>query len=445
SGVRLTSARHKIRTDASMRFEKSLDPENTVRGLARALELLQVICPTARCSGGVVDVRSVRPPIPLIYLPVPFVSRKLGVAITAGEIRRILTALGFGTEEREDGFLVSVPTWRATKDISHKDDLIEEIGRMIGYDQIPPKAPLVAAVVPPVNPFRIYVRGIRFQLAAQGFSEVYNYSFVSEADLARFGFAPERALRVVNPLASDLTHLRPSLLPGLFKNIADNVRHFREFRLFEIGTEIHPRSGTELPDEVPHAAAVTYSASGSEIEFFELKRVLECVLPAARLRHATACCYEHPARAAEIEWQGQVVGRQFELHPAVLEREGIEGRAVVFDIDLRETEKLAAQVSFEYRAPRKYPTSGFDLSVVTDAKTPVATIEDALVAASGSDLASIEFVRQYDGPPLRAGQKSVTYHLEIGAPDHTVTADEITRIRNRIVNELRDLGFDFRI
>jgi phenylalanyl-tRNA synthetase beta chain len=118
---------------------------------------------------------------------------------------------------------------------------------------------------------------------------------------------------------------------------------------------------------------------------------------------------------------------------------------VLFDIDLRETEKLAGQVRFKYRAPRKYPTSGFDLSVVTETKTPVANIQDALVSGSGQDLASIEFVRQYDGPPLRAGQKSVTYHLEVGAPDHTVTAEEITRIRNRIVDHLRDLGFEFRI
>ncbi len=445
SGVRLTSARHKIRTDASMRFEKSLDPENTVRGLARALELTHLISPKARCSGGVVDVQRLRASPATVELPVSFVSRKLGVEVTAGEIRRILTALGFGTEEREHGFAVSVPTWRATKDISHRDDLVEEIGRMIGYDQIPPKAPLVAAVVPPPNSFRAYVRGIRSQLAAQGFSEVYNYSFVSEAELARFGLGPEHAIRVVNPLASDLTHMRPSLLPGLFKNIASNVRHFQDFRLFEAGNEIHPGTGSGLPDEISHLAAVIYSAAGNAIEFFELKRVLQCVFPGARLRQAAPHVYEHPVRAAEIEWQGQVVGRFFELHPSVLENEGIEGRAIIFDVDLRRTEALADRISFKYHAPRKYPTSGFDLSVVTETKTPVASIEDALVAASGPDLASIEFVRQYDGPPLRTGQKSVTYHLEIGAPDHTVTADEITRIRNRILDHLRDLGFDFRI
>src|SRR4051812_32194663 len=362
SGVRLSSARHKLRTDASMRFEKSLDPENTVRGLSRALELTRMLSPQARCSGGVVDVQRLRAPVATVELPVSFVSRKLGVEVSAGEIRRILNALGFGTEQCEDGFVVSVPTWRATKDISHKDDLVEEIGRMIGYDQIPPKAPLVPAVVPQANPFRTYVRGIRSELAAQGFSEVYNYSFLSEAELARFGFRPEQAIRVVNPLASDLTHLRPSFLPGLFKNIAGNVRHFQDFRLFEVGKEIHPGTGSELPDEVASLAAVIYSAAGTGFDFFELKRVLECVFPGARLRQGVAQRYEHPSRAAEIEWQGQVVGRFFELHPSVLESDGIEGRATMFDVDLRQTETLAGRTSFKYRPPRKYPTSGFDLS-----------------------------------------------------------------------------------
>lgn len=445
SSVRLTSARHKIRTDASMRFEKSLDPENTVRGLARALEFVYSIAPGARPSGGVVDVQSLRSSLPTVDLPVSFVSRKLGMPVPPSEIEKILTALGFETREADGGFSVTVPSWRATKDISHKDDLVEEIGRMIGYDQIPPQPPSIAAVVPPPNSFRGYVRSLRSQLTAQGFTEVYNYSFLSESEAARFGFRPEQLLRVVNPLASDLTHLRPSLLPGLFKNIVDNVRHFRDFRLFEIGNEIHPGSEAELPDEVAHGAAAIYSATGSEIEFLELKRVLECVLPEARLRPTNARVYEHPARVGEIEWRRQVVGRLFELHPAVLESEGVEGRAVVFDIDLRLTEELAAQGFFCYRPPRKYPTSGLDLSIVTDLKTPVAAIQDGLIAAAGSDLASIEFVRQYDGPPLRAGQKSVTYRLEIGASDHTVTTEEVTRVRNRILEQMRDLGFDFRI
>jgi phenylalanyl-tRNA synthetase beta chain len=445
TSVRLTSVRHKLRTDASMRFEKSLDPENTLRGLARAMELIQQVSPGARAVGGVADNRAPLPSTQPILLPFHFVSRKLGMEVSRETVYRILQSLGFAMAETTPGILtVTVPSWRATKDISLKDDLVEEIGRIIGYDQITPQAPFVASVVPPANPMRLYLRQVRNQLAAQAFTEVYNYSFLSEADAGRFGFDGHSMLAVSNPIAAEMTHLRPSLLPGVFKNILSNVRHYREFRLFEVGMEIHPKGGHSLPDEVPHVVTAIYNALGDEQDFFELKRVLECVLPHSCLRAAEARPYEHPARAAEVLWHETVVGRLFELHPLLLEEEGVEGRAVLFDVDLRATQEIHSAQVIRYTPPRKYPTSGFDLSVLTELKTPVAEIQNSLRSLGGSDLAMIEFIRQYDGPPLPQGQKSVTYHLEVGAADHTVTTEEVTEIRNRIIDGMRYQGYDFR-
>jgi phenylalanyl-tRNA synthetase beta chain len=443
ASIRLTSARHKLRTDASIRFEKSLDPENTVRGLARAVELFRQVCPGIRIVGGVVDNRAPLSHLPPVALPVHFVSRKLGKEVTRQEITRILSALGFGVAETSPELLtVTVPTWRATKDISVKDDLVEEIGRMVGYAEIAPAPPLVASVVPPANPMRTYLRQVRSGLAAQGFTEVHNYSFLNEADLLRFGFDVSRHIGVRNPIASELTHLRRSLLPGIFKNIASNVRHFSEFRLFEIGSEIHPRN-RDLPEEVIHAVAVIYGRA-DEQDFFELKRVVECVFPQARLRAAAPRPYEHPTRTAEILWRDTAIGRQFELHPGLLQKEGIEGRAVLFDVDLHLAQQLSASESFTYRPPRKYPTSGFDLSAVADLRTPVRRIQEELTRLAGTDLASIDFIRQYVGSPFPAGQKSVSYHVEVGARDRTLTADEYTAIRNRVVQGMREAGFEIR-
>lgn len=444
SSVRLTSARHKLRTDASMRFEKALDPENTVRGLARAVELLAVRCPGVRTKGGVTDNRGPLPASKPILLPVSFVTRKLGKDLTENQARHILESLGFATAETEPGLLtVTVPTWRATKDISLKDDLVEEIGRMIGYGEITPTPPLVPCVVPPRNPMRSYMRQLRSQLVAQGFTEVYNYSFVNESDVTRFYADIATHIEVRNPIASELTHLRRSLLPGLFKNIVSNVRHFQEFRIFEIGSEIHPESAA-LPEEVAHAAAVLYSAHADEQDFFELKRVLECLFRGCRLLATEALPYEHPTRTARIEWQGTDIGRIFELHPSLLQAEGIAGRAMVFDVNLQLAQQLSAARVFRYIPLRKYPTSGFDLSVVTDIKLPVQQLEDRLTSFAGPALAHIEFIRQYDGPPLPEGRKSVSYHLEIGAPDHTLTADEVTEIRGRIIKGMLHSGFELR-
>jgi phenylalanyl-tRNA synthetase beta chain len=290
---------------------------------------------------------------------------------------------------------------------------------------------------------RAYLRQTRFQLTAQGFTEVYNYSFVNEADVRRFYAEISTHLGVRNPIASELTHLRRSLLPGLFKNIVGNVRHFPEFRIFEIGNEIHPQPAA-LPRETMHAASAIYGEHADEQDFFEMKRVLECLFRGCRLFATEALPYEHPTRTARVEWQGADIGRIFELHPLLLQAEGITGRAMLFDVDLQVAQQLSAARAFRYAPLRRYPTSGFDLSVVTDLKLPVQQLEDELTAFAGSALAHIEFIRQYDGPPLLPGRKSVSYHLEVGAADHTLTADEVTEIRNRIIKGMMDSGFELR-
>lgn len=440
TSVRFTSSRHKLRTDASVRFEKSLDPENTVRGLARSIELLRQVCPGIRVIGGVADTRAPLRAIAPIRLPIRFVVRKLGKDISREEITRILTALGFGVSEAGDAeLIVSVPTWRATKDISLKDDLAEEIGRMVGYDSIAPVAPRVASVAPPANPLRPYVRRLRAQLTAQGFTEVYNYSFTNETDARRFGLDLSEHIAVRNPIASEWTHLRRSLVPGLFRNILTNVRYFPEFRLFEVGNEIHPES------EILHIAGVLYSAHGNERDFFEMKRVAECLFPGARFLSAEARTYEHPTRTAEIHWRDAAIGRLFELHPSILQTEGLEGRAMIFDVDTIAAQRLEAASTTRYKPLRKFPTSGFDLSVVCELRTPVDSICEALRKLAGASLAAIEFVRQYVGPPLGPDQKSVSYHLEVGALDHTLTAEEVTAIRSRVIEGMQALGFELRV
>lgn len=446
SGVRLTSSRQKLRTDASVRYEKSLDPANTLRGLARAIELLREVSPGLRIVGGVTDDAAPRREPAPIALPVSFVVRKLGARISKSEIERILRALGFGVSETAPDLLtVTVPSWRATKDISLKDDLVEEIGRMIGYGEIVPKPPLAATLVPFTDPMRTYLRSVRQQLAAQGFTEVYNYSFVNEADAQRFGFKGEDHIAIRNPIASEQTHLRRSLLPGIFKNILDNVRHYPEFRFFEIGREVHPGTDGALPGEVTRAVGVLYNNEGDEQDFFEGKRVTECLLRGCRFVAAEPRSYEHPARVAEILWRNECVGRFFELHPSLLSEENIEGRAVLFDIDLEKSQQLAASTVVKYTPLRRYPTSGFDLSAITDLRTPVQQIEDHLTQLAQPELALIDFVRQYAGPPLPDGKKSVSYHLEVGALDHTMTADEVTAIYNRVIDGMRKLGFDLRV
>ncbi len=438
SSIRKTSSSIKLRTDASVRFEKAQDPANTVRGLARAIELLREISPGIRLVGGLADRKREMKPPPAIELSLEWLARKLGRAIGPAEVRRILESLAFGVTESKPGvFSVTVPSWRATKDVSMKDDLVEEVGRMVGYSSIAPLAPLVPAAVPPGNPTRRFQHDVRNLFVDNGFTEVYNYSFLSEESVRAFGFDPAAHIHVTNPIASNQELMRASLLPGIWKNVTDNGKHRESFRLFEIGLEIHRRE-QGLPDEIPHLVAALYDRQDGGI--FELKRVAECLMPGARTVPAEARGYEHPARAAEIHWKGSVAGRLFELHPRFVET----GRAAILDLDLRVVESLSGERA-KYTPIRRYPSSAFDLSVIAALRELAGTLESAIAGFAGPLLESIQFVRQYAGPPLAEGTKSVSFRLTVGSPERTLSSDEIAAIRGTIIDRMRDLGYELRV
>ena len=286
-----------------MRFEKAQDPHTTVRALARALELLPALSPGIRLVGGLADAGAELKAPPDILLNLDWLARKLGRRLDAVEVRGILESLEFAcTEVDARNFSVEVPTWRATKDIAVPDDLVEEVGRMIGYDSIPAAPPLVLCAPSYDPPEREFLRTVRRAIAAQGFTEVSNYSFISEQEARRFGFAVDDHVRVLNPIAAGQELLRRSLLPGIHRNIVENARHFDEFRLFEIGHEIH-RNGDSKPDERPHLMAAVYTKDDGRAGLLELKRAAECLAVGLHLRPAAPRVWEHPTRCAELWWK----------------------------------------------------------------------------------------------------------------------------------------------
>jgi phenylalanyl-tRNA synthetase beta chain len=439
SSIRKTSSRIKLRTDASMRFEKAQDPVNTIRGLARAVELLREVSPGIRLVGGLGDQKRDIPAPPPIRLPMDWLERKLGRAIEPEVVRDILERLQFGVSEPEPKvFFVTVPSWRATKDVAIKDDLVEEVGRMIGYDSITPTAPLMSVTVPPSDEERLFDRGVRTMLTAQGFTEVYNYSFISEDQARALGFDPDAHIAVDNPIAVDQGLMRLSLVPGVYKNLRENSRHFDSFRFFEIGREVH-KQPEGLPKETPHVAAAMYARENGEANLLELKRVAECLMPGAEVRPAQPRPFEHPTRAAEVLWRENVVGRLFELHPSL-----IAGRAAILDIDL-ETMRRIRPRELRYKAIQRYPASPFDLSVIARERELVGDIQKRLATLAGDRLVAIEFLKRYSGPPIPEGMQSVSFKLTIAAPDHTLTAEELAAIRARIIDGMRDQGYELRV
>lgn len=440
TSIRKTSSKLKLRTDASMRFEKAQDPSNTVRGLARAIELFERVSPGIRLIGGVADAMRPIPAPPEITLDIAWLERKLGRRTDAKEVREILERLEFGVQdEASKCLLVSVPSWRATRDISIKDDLVEEVGRMIGYGAITPQAPLIPSTVLAPNEERLFHHDIRAAIVSQGFTEAYNYSFVNEGMVRAFSRDPADHIAVLNPIAEDQGLLRTSLVPRVCKNIQDNSRHFASFRLFEIGYEIHKKP-EGLPDEVDHLVAAIHEREGDgKAGLFELKRVAECLMPGLELAPATPRPFEHPARAYAASWRGSPVARLFEMHPSMG-----EGRSALLDVNLQVVRQLGP-IEKRYRPLQKFPTSAFDLSVITALRDLSGDIEKRLRALAGESLESLEFVRQYSGPPLPEGKQSLSYRLTVYSPGHTLTAEEVSAIRSRIIDGIEAAGYELRL
>ncbi|MFN9263248.1 MAG: phenylalanine--tRNA ligase subunit beta [Acidobacteriota bacterium] len=426
ASIRRTSTKLKLRTDASMRFEKSQDPENTVRALARAKWLLEQVSPGIRLVGGLADDYHPLPAVAPIEFDLVWMRRKLGKPdLTAAEVTAILRSLAFGVAEAEGRFTVTVPSWRATKDVSLKDDLVEEVGRMIGYGNLTPAPPLVPSVVPPLPPERSYLRGLRQLLTAQGYTEVYNYSFVNEAQAAELGLPLEDHVRVVNPIAQGQELLRTSLLPNIKRNINDNAREFESFRCFEIGKEIHAR-GRELPEEIPHLAAVSFDKHGDgAANLFELKRLAGTIAPGCTVEPAEARGYEHPNRAAIVILRNEAIGRLFEFHPAMVET----GRAAVLDLDLTKVQALRTAAG-KYKPLRRFPTSAFDVTVPVAERELAGNVLARLREGAGGLALDIRYLYDYKGDSGR----SMSFRITLGAADRTLTGEEVTAVRSQVMS-----------
>ncbi len=436
--VRKTSSKLKLRTDASMRFEKAQDPANTVRALARAIPLLEQVCPGIQLVGGLVDLKQLAAAPPPIMLSLKWLEAKLGREISLGEVVDILTRLQFGVTETSPGILqVEIPSWRATKDIAIKDDLVEEVGRMIGYESIPPTPPASPAVVPPASPERLFHRRLRQQCGAQGFTEVYNYSFLTKIEVAPFGLSEVDHVGVLNPIVQGQDLLRASLLPGMLRNIRENAKHSPDFRLFEIGKEIHPRY-EDLPDEVPHLTAVRFIKDDDEAKgLFELKGLAENLIFKCVLHPTKAFSYEHPARTAEVRWRDEiVVGRLFEFHPNMVE----VGRASVLDLNLEKLFSLTTNDG-KYKPIARFPFSAFDLSIVCERRTMVGTLLDQISLLVGNELESVQYLRQYQLPDNKI---SASFKITLVAMNRTLTSEEVTEVRQRIIRGLEYSGYELR-
>lgn len=453
--VRRTAVRHGLRTDSSARFEKSLDPAVAEMAVRLFWRLLREVAPGAVATSRVYDVAGFdRTPL-RVRLDPAFITRRLGMEVPASRTRAILENLGFGITVGFGGaFDVTVPSWRATRDVSSPEDLLEEIGRVIGYDQVPPTPPMAAVDLVPVRPLRAGIRTIKRVLAGDcGLDEVMSYSFDSQAMLARLGYAPDDPVAVANPISSDFRTLRTDLAPNLLAAVERNAQRFAEFGLFEVGRVFR---GTHVEDGTPWQryrvgiAMYRRAAKAGEDAEALLRRLRGAVEHLAdRLDLAGTAMAEGwdgealpwlaPRATLGLTASGRRLGWLTRVHPATLRALDVPGVAVMAELDVEEL--VAAPVRARRFAPvPRFPSSTIDLSLVAPEALRAEALFRAIREQGGPHLADVELFAIYRGAPIPEGRRSLSFRLTFQAPDRTLSDAEVKDAVARITEAAGAVG-----
>ena len=444
--IRRTRRRLGMSTEASYRFERGVDPSGTVRAAGLAAEFIRQTAGGAVAQGAV-DAH----PAPIAPKQVPIrvarASSLLGVSLDASRVRESLESLGLLVSDEEDGvFSVEVPTFRP--DIEREIDLIEEVGRRVGYENIP--ATLPASGSPAARPTR--ARSLELQarriMVAGGFSEAINYSFVSRETLRSMGWLDGQMVALRNPLSGEMDVLRTTLLAGLLANVAHNLsRGVSEIRLFELGRSFHPVDGEALPEQVLRVAGVVVGSAASQDgvslpgALSELKGVIERFLESWGLENllfepADAALGWEPSAVSRILVGEAALGHVGLAAPEALGVRDIEMGVAAFEIN------LAALAGID-PAPRRltplprYPASLRDLAVVVDAARTNREIEAIIRQTGGEWLESVDLFDVYQDAALEtSGEKSLAYSLVFRHLEATLTDEQVNEAFDGIVGAL---------
>lgn len=449
--IRRTSASLKLRSEASLRFERGISPELTLPALKRATQLILELA-GGKATKGVIDVYPGRREVKPILFHTSWVKRLLGIELRREQIVEILTSLGFGCQPINSLEIeVTIPYWRM--DVKGAADLVEELARIIGYDYIP--ATMLSSQLPRYQPDPLisFREKLRDLLVGCGIQEVITYSLTSQERLAKITL-PGHPLRVANPLTTEQEYLCTSLRPNLLALLSSNQKHEEGgIRLFEIGKVYLPRE-KDLPEERQMLVGVL---SGPRIErgwlgekgwldFFDAKGVIETLLGRVGIEADFEAEKEetlHPGRAAKIAVNHHVVGVIGELHPRVVGSFDLLPQTVaLFELEI---EKLLPYVSLggKYRPLSRFPGSVRDIAVVVDAEVPAKKVQDII---RGFLLVSqVSLFDLYTGEQVPSGKKSLAFRVVYQSPTHTLTDEELEKVEREILAKLsREVGATLR-
>ena len=447
TSIRLSSKRIGLRTDASDKFEKGLDPNNAQAAIDRACQLMEELG-AGEVVGGMVDVCSeTREPSRVKFEPEK-INKLLGTSLTKEEMIDYLGRVELAYDEKTDEIVA--PTFR--QDIHCNADVAEEVARFYGYDKIPMTLPTGEATTGKL-PFKLRIQEVARDIAEYcGFSEGMSYSFESPKVFDKLCIPEDSDLRKVitisNPLGEDYSIMRTSTLNGMLASLSTNYnRRNKDVRLYELGNIYLPKSlpVTELPDERTMFTLGMYGKG----DFFDMKGVCEEFFEKIGMKKKVTYDpnsgkpFLHPGRQANMIYEGKVVGYLGEVHPAVADNYSIGEKAYIAVIDILDVLEFAG-FNHKYTGIAKYPAVTRDLSLVVPHAVLAGQIEEIFDQRGGNILESYQLFDIYEGAQIEKGFKSMAYSLVFRAHDKTLGENEISAAMKKIMNGLNGLGIELR-
>ena len=447
TSIRLSSKRIGLRTDASGKFEKGLDPNNAQAAIDRACQLMEELG-AGEVVGGMVDVcNETREPSRVKFEPEK-INKLLGTNLTKEEMLGYLGRVELAYDEKTDEIVA--PTFR--QDIHCNADVAEEVARFYGYDKIPMTLPTGEATTGKL-PFKLRIQEVARDIAEYcGFSEGMSYSFESPKVFDKLCIPEDSDLRKVitisNPLGEDYSIMRTSTLNGMLASLSTNYnRRNKNVRLYELGNIYLPKSlpVTELPDERTMFTLGMYGKG----DFFDMKGVCEEFFEKIGMKKKVTYDpnsgkpFLHPGRQANMIYEGKVVGYLGEVHPAVADNYSIGEKAYIAVIDILDVLEFAG-FNHKYTGIAKYPAVTRDLSLVVPHAVLAGQIEEIFDQRGGNILESYQLFDIYEGAQIEKGFKSMAYSLVFRAHDKTLGENEISAAMKKIMNGLNGLGIELR-
>lgn len=453
--IRKTSKKLGLNTDAAHRFERGVDPQGTLYAMDRAAALM-VQLGMGKLVRGTIDVCHNLPQPAMITLNVPAANRTLGTRLKADEMAGLLRAIEFETTPTgDDEIQVAVPSFRV--DVSRPEDLMEEVARLWGYDNIPTTYTIIPAISRTASELWIQRQLVREKMAGLGFNEAINYSFIHMGSCDRIGLGQDdlrrRIVKILNPLSEDQGVLRTSVIPGLLETMQLNLaRQAKTLRLFEIGKIFISRGSDSLPEENDILAGLwtgDRTASGwygksKPCDFYDLKGILESLftelhLPEARFTklEASKCTFTRPGASARIILAGRQVGILGEIATKVLDAYDLKQPAYVFEIDLQLLSQFIPDGLVAQPLPR-YPATARDATLIVDKDIEAQELITQVMSMDQPLVEDIHIFDIYQGAPIPENRKSVSLRIIYRSDRETLEDEAVNRIHKKITDRLVD-------